>query len=380
MTTYNTIFTALRCPDTASSIDTPQTKGEWQRFFGMMDTLERAKIVTFTKGRYELHPHQHERIAHFAEAVLDSMSLSLALPEQETEVDLSEVIYSREADAVSLYDEIKRLQEKEAALRYGLQSCLAWFRGETDYSRQTMVVFLEQFEDADNTIADALDLAMGTKQCDHCGGFGFTLDNELDNLQMAMVMDLLSEEDSPEDELQSSPLASPALDAAMQIAAELEEIKQHEARLAILESSSDDETRRAIRKEPVILKAYPRDSRYVRVDWSKRGLSSGSFELRSIIRQYERTWWVVTIWHVDKEGNPYPYDFHVAPDTVACEMVDAPKTKPSTSRVTKVLEGLPIAQAVANYGVEATKGALNEVAKRVIEQAVNAPQLQAEGV
>jgi hypothetical protein len=64
-------------------------------------------------------------------------------------------------------------------------------------------------------------------------------------------------------------------------------------------------------------------------------------------------------------------------------MVDAPKMKSVIPRVNKLLEGLPIAQAVANYGVEDTKAALNEVAKRVIEQALNQetnPQLLPEGV
>jgi hypothetical protein len=520
---YNAIFTALRCPDTASSIDTPQTKGEWKRFFDMMERLERAQIVTFTKGRYELHPHQHERIAHFAEAVLDSMSLSLALPEQETEVDLSEVIYSREADAVSLYDEIKRLQEKEAALRYGLQSCLAWFRGETDYSRQTMVVFLEQFEDADNTIADALDLAMGTKQCDHCGGFGFTLDTEpaepvdpyslpieefesldleadLENLQMAIVMDFLAEEDalavsveaeenayedtrhletielpvvkldvmnasitphspagelnatdyqdeaefwnleaialsqyygrfddrgelikhlnslptdalvdyiviglqlgdeagggdvllysqpaalwlandwtkvqvvesaSPENKsLEPSPIFTPIVTSTT--AEDFAEIARIEAILAASEED-DDRAKRAI-----LIAQYDPETCFVRVNWTRRGFSSGCFELRFIIRQYRQTWYVV---RVEEAGKVYNYP--VLPEL--CQLTSTPR-KSAAPSLNGLLEGLPIAQAVATYGVEETKEALNEVHKRVVVQALNKeanPQLLPEGV
>jgi hypothetical protein len=100
-----------------------------------------------------------------------------------------------------------------------------------------------------------------------------------------------------------------------EIEAELAQIAQHEALLAAIETSD------AVKKERVILKTYPRGTRYVRVDWSKRGLSSGRFEILSIMRQYGRTWWMVTLWHVDKAGNPYPYQFPVAPDTKRIEMV-----------------------------------------------------------
>jgi hypothetical protein len=500
MTTYNTIFTALRCPDTASSIDTPQSKGEWQRFFGMMDTLERAKIVHFNKGRYELHPVQHKRIAQFAEAVLDSMSKSLELPALE-----SDVCPKCQGKGRVVIDDVPGFWGRYLCLEcYGSGKTKKTyaFNIEPEPVQAAIVPSRETFppvslaalhatqvllpaaiaepitmdaspdddelpslrESIEKWIANGAIPNVNPNECPKCGGYGFIIDTsdgetmrtpncpvchgsgEVNNTsvgdyptvaewQAAMAVMAIEEFPAVEDDgellyghtrhldtrelpvvkldvmaasivpalsapaltvvdaaesleslsisLADSPSDEKVLDFAAQIAAELEDIKRYETSLALLESSSDEETRRAIRKEPVLLKVYPRDSRFVRVDWSQRGLSSGSFELRSIIRQYERTWWVVTIWHVDKEGNPYPYDFHVAPDTVACEMVDAPKMKSVIPRVNKLLEGLPIAQAVANYGVEDTKAALNEVAKRVIEQALNQetnPQLLPEGV
>lgn len=79
--TYQNIFIALRNPMMGQSIDTPANPQQWKRFFGMMDTLERAEIVEFKNGRYVLHPSRKADVVVQAETLLAEISKPLTLPE-----------------------------------------------------------------------------------------------------------------------------------------------------------------------------------------------------------------------------------------------------------------------------------------------------------
>jgi hypothetical protein len=79
---YQNIFTALRNPVMRQSIDTPASKAEWRRFFGMMDTLERNQIAEFKNGRYVLHPSRRADVVAQAEAILAEISKPLTLLEK----------------------------------------------------------------------------------------------------------------------------------------------------------------------------------------------------------------------------------------------------------------------------------------------------------
>jgi hypothetical protein len=82
---YRNIFNILQNPAMGQMLQTPASKQEWRRFFGMMETLERNQIATFQNGRYVLHPSRKADVVTQAEAVLAEISKSLTLPEVQAE-------------------------------------------------------------------------------------------------------------------------------------------------------------------------------------------------------------------------------------------------------------------------------------------------------
>jgi hypothetical protein len=81
MTSYLLISLVLDKPERGLFTDMPTSKAEWKRFFGMMDTLERAEIAEYRGGRYLLHPKRKADVVANAEAVLTEISKPLTLPE-----------------------------------------------------------------------------------------------------------------------------------------------------------------------------------------------------------------------------------------------------------------------------------------------------------
>jgi hypothetical protein len=487
MATYAETIWSLKEPIIGGMLDTPQSKQDWKRFFGMMDTLERNEIAIFQNGRYLLHPKRKADVVEQAEEVLAEISKPLTLPPDSDSVvaenatvevpqfnacpsctgkgrvniedalgyfgnflcltcygegqlpvpsrstfppvDLSKkpeppnaVLFSSnaapvvipqalEVGGVRVIVEAPALVAEPVASKNDCDTCEGYGTLVINNIEQTCTVCNGTGEKVEISVVDSpsseliatlaplaalalgdtrmietaevpavglsddveepfttdeLDiirdlfakaeiwetedeeisrliaadcpecqglgvklapheaLGISVKTCQDCGGSG--------EMQELPLMDVFP--DSPSDELITPVLSIPApttIEAAeaivriiapiiaapskSEIEAELAQIAQHEASLAAIETSD------AVKKECVILKTYPRGTRYVRVDWSKRGLSSGRFEILSIMRQYGRTWWMVTLWHVDKEGNPYPYQFPVSPDTKRIEMV-----------------------------------------------------------
>jgi hypothetical protein len=81
MSSYLLISLVLDKPERGLFTNTPSSKQDWKRFFGMMDTLERNEIATFQNGRYLLHPKRKANVVVQAEAVLAEISKPLTLDE-----------------------------------------------------------------------------------------------------------------------------------------------------------------------------------------------------------------------------------------------------------------------------------------------------------
>lgn len=419
MSNYAEIIWSLKEPAIGAMLDMPDTPQAWTSFFGMMERLERTEIAIFQNGRYMLHPKRKADVVKQAEAVLAEISKPLTMDAPVEEVMVVAAPVMPEFNVCPVCKGKGRVNIEDAMGFFGNFLCLTCMGNKqipvpprssfppVDFSKKpqspnallfaenpkpvapipqalevggvrviveapapvlTLTMPVVSAEDAaEGLLAIAAPAKLVPADCFACKGLGVVEDpnsqhpyvrvmscavcggtgKDVVEVSAAILNDgtqLLPAIDSPEDELPIADTIEP-IDAMGDGG-----FVWHDK----LEEAAD---------------AAPK--KYVRINTTGRGLSSGKYEVIRQEEKYGRSWMVVKF--TTDKGLPHWFSAEIC--ELAVESQPAPKAVEVVAPKPHLLDGLPIMQAIATHGIEDTKAALNVVHQRVVAEVLSADKL-----